>query len=334
MAASTGTFYGRPMAAGHIYAIAGNGGPASGDGGPVSRAVLSPLAMVTDGAGNLVASGTQRIRVVAATTGTFYGQAMTAGHIYTITGNGRAGFSGDGGPGTAAELDLPTGLAVDVAGNVLIADNQNNRVRAVAATTGTFYGQAMTAGHIYTIAGDGGTGFSGDGGPATKAKLFGPSAVVPDAAGNLLITDTFNERVRVVAASTGTFYGQAMTAGHIYTVAGDGTLGFAGDGGLATSAELQFPGYLAVDAAGNVLLSDTSNNRVRVVAATTGTFYGTAMTAGHIYAIAGNGTPGFSGDGGPATKAGLNGPNGVAVNTAGDLLIADSDNNRVREVTG
>ena len=268
--------------------------------------------MAVDGAGNLVIADTDndRVRVVAASTGTFYGQAMTAGDIYTVAGDGKAGFSGDGGPATSAELDYPDGVAVDGAGNLVIADTGNNRVRVVAASTGTFYGQAMTAGDIYTVAGDGTAGFSGDGGPATSAELNDPAGVAVDGAGNLVIADTSNNRVRVVAASTGTFYGQAMTAGDIYTVAGDGTGGFSGDGGPATSAELDSPYGVAVDGAGNLVIADTDNNRVRVVAASTGTFYGQAMTAGDIYTVAGDGTSGFSGDGGPATSAELAYPAG------------------------
>jgi hypothetical protein len=158
--------------------------------------------------------------------------------------------------------------------------------------------------------------------------------VAVDAAGNLVIADTSNDRVRVVAATTGTFYGQAMTAGDIYTVAGDGTAGYAGDGGPATSAELNEPSGVTADAAGNLVIGDTANSRVRVVAATTGTFYGQAMTAGDIYTVAGDGTPGMSGDTGPATSAELNEPEGVAADGSGNLLIADSGNFRVRLVSG
>src|SRR5207249_1584259 len=118
-------------------------------------------------------------------------------------------------------------------------------------------------------------------------------SVAVDGAGNLVIADNGNFRVRVVAAVTGTFYGRTMTAGHIYTVAGNGTLGFSGDGGAATSAELDFPGAVAVDGAGNLVIADTGNNRIRVVAATSGTFYGRAMTAHHIYTVAGGGTSGL-----------------------------------------
>ena len=155
----------------------------------------------------------------------------------------------------------------------------------------------MTAGDIYTVAGDGTSGS-----PVTAARPpaanSAPRGAAADTAGNLLIADTDNNRVRVVAAKTGTFYGQAMTAGDIYTVAGDGTLGFSGDGGPATSGELSDPAGVAVDAAGNLLIADTGNARVRVVAPRTGTFYGQPMTGGDIYTVAGDGTRGS-----PATAA-------------------------------
>jgi hypothetical protein len=184
------------------------------------------------------------------------------------------------------------------------------------------------------VAGDGIAGFSGDGGPATAAELDTPEDATTDGAGNLVIADTANDRVRVVAAKTGTFYGVPMTAGDIYTIAGDGTAGFSGDGGAATSAELDSPVAVAVDGSGNLIIADGGNYRVRVVAAKPGTFYGVPMTAGDIYTVAGDGTAGFSGDGGPATSAELDDATGVAVNRSGDLLIADWYNDRIREVTG
>ena len=158
-------------------------------------------------------------------------------------------------------------MAVDGAGNLVISDSGNDRVRVVATRTGTFYGQAMTAKHIYTVAGNGTYGFSGDGGPATAAELDTPDQTAVDGAGNLVIADSANDRVRVVAAGTGTFYGQAMTAGDIYTVAGNGTTGFSGDGDLATGAALDSPRGVTVDGAGNLVIADRGNNRVRVVAA-------------------------------------------------------------------
>jgi len=338
VAAGTGTIYGQAMTAGDVYTVAGTGTLGfSGDGGPASSAQLAgPDQAAVDGAGNLVIadSGNNRVRVVAAGSGTFYGQAMTAGDIYTVAGNGLPGFTGEGGVATTAKLDIPQDVAVDGAGNLVIADGANNRIRVVAPRAGTFYGRAMTKGHIYTVAGNGTFGFSGDGGAATAAELRIPEDVVVDGAGNLVITDSANNRVRVVAASSGTSYGQAMTAGDIYTVAGNGILGFSGDGGAATSAELADSGQTAVDGAGNLVIADNGNDRVRVVAASDGAFYGQAMTAGDIYTVAGNGTGGFSGDGGPALSAELSHPQGVAVDAAGDLLVADVSSNRIREVAG
>jgi hypothetical protein len=338
VANKAGTYFGRAMKAGDIYAVAGTGTPGfSGDGGVATSAKFKgPEGVAVDPAGNLVIADSRngRVRVVAATTGTFYGQAMAAGHIYTVAGTDLRGYSGDGGPATAAELDLPQGVAVDRAGNLVIADANVDRIRVVAATTGTFYGQAMKAGDIYTVAGNGTRGYSGDGGPATSAELNRQESVAVDVAGNLVIGDTRNERVRVVAATTGTFYGQAMKAGDIYTVAGIGARGFSGDGGAATAAKLNGPEAVAVDGAGNVAIADYGNDRVRVVAAATGTFYGKAMKAGDIYTVAGDGTLGFSGDGGAATTAELNGPQGVAVDGAGNLLIGDTGNDRVRVVSG
>jgi hypothetical protein len=389
------------MKAGDIYTVAGDGVQGfSGDGGSALQASLAlvsttgiPGSVTADAAGNLVIAdtGNNRVRVVAATAGTFYGQTMTAGHIYTIAGTGPCVFSGDGGPGTRATLCGPTSVTVDGAGNVVIADELDNRARVVAASSGTFYGQPMTAGHIYTIAGTGGSnglygGFSGDGGPATAAELAQPQALAADHAGNLLIADTYNGRVRVVPAASGTFYGQPMTAGHIYTIAETGfgspwglavdhhgnlvmsvpqriqvlavtsgtfygqpmtaghiyaiagggssscTGGPVGDGGPALQAGLCDPGGVAVDAAGNVLIADTLDNRVRVVAAASGTFYGQQMSAGDIYTVAGTGASGDTGDGGPGTQAQISVPGGVTVDHAGNLLIADSGNWQVRVV--
>ena len=222
----------------------------------------------------------------------------------------------------------------------MIADNSGCEIQVVAEKSGTFYGQAMTAGDIYTVAGGGGCGSGGDGGPATGAGLEAPTGVAVDAHGNLVVDDTEDYRIRVVAAATGTFYGKAMTAGDIYTVAGDGTQGYSGDGGKATAAEINpnaftdVCGGVTVDAAGNLVLADTGNHVVRVVAEKAGTFYGQAMTAGNIYTVAGNGLEGFTGDGGPATSAELIDPDYVTVSAAGALLITDFDTGRVRAVTG
>jgi trimeric autotransporter adhesin len=322
------------MKAGDIYTVAGGGTGGLGDGGPATSAELDdPAGVAVDANGNLVIAdfNNHRIRVVAASTGTFYRQAMTAGHIYTVAGTGVFGYSGDGGSPVRAELTEPDGVGVDAAGNLLIGDAGNNRVRVSAKRTGTFYGQAMKAGHIYTVAGNGTLGFSGDGGPATSAELDDPTSVKVDPAGNLLIGDARNDRLRVVAARTGTFYGQAMTTGHIYTIAGTGKPGFSGDGKPAAKAKLT-PWGVAVDAAGNLVIADADSDRIRVIAAHAGTYYGQAMKTGDIYTVAGDGTRGFSGDGGPATSAELKSPTDIAVDTTGNLVIDDFSNNRIRVV--
>jgi trimeric autotransporter adhesin len=334
VAGSSATFYGQKMTAGDLYTIAGDSrGGYSGDGGPAVRAQLLPEDVTVDKAGNVVIcdAGNYRIRVVAEHTGTYYGRAMTSGDIYTVAGDGSVGFSGDGGPATQAGMTCDA-VAVDAAGNLVISDGGANRIRVVAESTGMFYGQAMTAGDIYTVAGDGSDVSSGDGGPALDAGL-GAYSVTLDNAGNLVISDNLAVQIRVVAEHTGTYYGQAMTAGDIYAVAGDGSDVFSGDGGSALKAGL-FAGPVTVDAAGNLVISDRTNNRVRVVAEQPGTFYGVSMTAGNIYTVAGNGTSGFSGDGGPAIDASLNGPNGTAVDATGNLAICDQGNSRIRTVTG
>jgi sugar lactone lactonase YvrE len=189
-------------------------------------------------------------------------------------------------------------VAVDSVGNVYIADLGNKRIRKVSGGT------------ITTIAGNGAAGFSGDGGPATSASLSAPYGVALDSTGSLYTADNDNNRIRKVSGGT------------ITTVAGNGNLGFSGDGGPATSASLAQPEGLAVDSSGNLYIADTRNHRIR------------KLSGGTITTIAGNGTPGFSGDGGPATSASLYNPGGVAVDSAGNLYIADSNNNRIRKVSG
>lgn len=274
-----------------------------------------------------------------------YAQAV----INTVAGNGTLVFSGDGGPATKAGVGIPPDMAVDGAGNLYIADRNNNRIRKVD-----------TSGTISTFAGNGTSGFSGDGGPATSAALFLPIGVAVDGAGNVYIADGGSNGLRKVDTSgkinavpvissflsriaspggltvdsAGNVYisdlnGSAIykldKAGVLTTVAG-GAFGFSGDGGPATKAALYFPSGVAVDSAGNIYFADKGNNRVRKV-----------DTKGIITTFAGTGTAGFSGDGGPATSAklGLNltaAFQGVAVDSAGDVYIADPQNNRIRIV--
>jgi trimeric autotransporter adhesin len=311
-------------AAGTISTIAGGvGGPARATQvalWPTNVSFSAGHLYISDISSNVTLGST--VRSVNAAT-----DALT-----TPAGTGARRPIGDGGPADRASLFEAEAVVADSSGNLLIADSDHARIRIVAAKTGTFYGLPVTAGHIYTVAG-GGTDGLASGVPATDADLSDPSGVAVDASGNLLIADTEDNQIRVVAAHTGTFYGQAMTAGDIYTIAGNGTAGFSGDGGPATRAKLDFPTGVAVDAAGNLLIPDAFNERIRVVAARTGTFYGQAMKAGDIYTIAGTGPRAFSGDGGPGTKAELFNPAGLAADGA-NLVFADLFNNRIRMVTG
>jgi uncharacterized protein (TIGR03437 family) len=336
-----------------IRTVAGNGTQGfSGDNVAAASAALNgPTGVALDSAGNLYVADTSNFRV----------RKVSGGVITTVAGNGTAGFSGDNGPATSAELYWPDGVAVDSAGDLYIADSGNNRIRKVSN------------GVITTVAGNGTKGFSGDNGPATSAQLYAPFGIALDSAGNLYIADSGNNRVRKVSngvittvAGNGTFSytpsstlgdnGPATSAqlgpggvtldsagnlfiadqgqsrirkvsdGVITTVAGNGTPGFSGDNGAATSAQLWFPEGVAVDSAGNLYIADTYGDHIRKV------------SNGVITTVAGNGicaslTSCFSGDNGPATSAQLWYPSDVAVDSAGDLYIADEFNNRVRVLT-
>ena len=288
--------------AGVISTVAGSGTAGfSGDSSAATAAQLNtPADVAPDGAGNLYIAdaGNHRIRKVD-----------SAGVISTVAGSGTAGFSGDGGAATAAQLNIPAGVAPDGAGNLYIADTDNHRIRKVDS-----------AGVISTVAGDGTSGFGGDGGAATAARLDGPTDVALDGTGNLYIADTGNDRIRKVDS-----------AGVISTVAGDGTNGFSGDGGAAMAAQLNTPVGVALDALGNLYITDRFNHRIRKIATVPG-FSAGILSTGVITTVAGDGTQGYGGDGGAATAAQLNQPIGVALDGAGNLYIADTDNNRIRKV--
>jgi uncharacterized protein (TIGR03437 family) len=277
---------------GTISTVAGSGGQGfSGDGGSAINAQLNtPSCVIVDAAGNMLISDTNNNRIR---------RVSTSGVITTVAGNGTAAYSGDGGPAVSASLNTPHGIATDSAGNIYIADVINNRVRAVAPN-----------GTISTIAGTGIGDFSGDGGPANKAALDYPYYAAVDSGGVIYIADTNNGRVRSIA-----------TSGIISTLAGNGGP-FSGDGGAGIGALLNYPSSVALDAAGNIYVADTWNNRVRKL-----------TRAGTITTVAGSGNLGAAGDGGPATAANINHPYGIAVDSAGNLYIADTNNNRIREVT-
>ena len=332
---------------GIISTVAGNGENGySGDGGLATSAQISvPSGLALDAGGNLYIAdwGRSVVRKVS-----------PDGVITTFAGTGQYGYSGEGGPAASARLTLPTGVAVARDGSVYVADNYSNAVRKVAPN-----------GIITTVAGNGASGNSGDGGPALWASLSSPGAVAVDAAGNLYVADTDDFTVRKVTPD-----------GTITAVAGNGTGGHSGDGGPATAAQLGGGLAIALDAAGNLYIADTYNNAVRRVApggiitavAGNGSCYNPGDGApaasaglepqavavdsagnmfiadwclnkirevsaeGAITTVAGNGLVGYSGDAGPAIAAELNHPRGIAVDSAGNLYIADTDNNAVRMV--
>ncbi|MCB4792555.1 MAG: carboxypeptidase regulatory-like domain-containing protein [Elusimicrobia bacterium] len=279
-------------ALGIITTIAGNGTAGfSGDGGSALLAQLnSPRGVAVDDSGNVYIADydNQRIRKVT-----------VSGIISTIAGNGTAGFSGDGESAILAKFNGPRGVAVDVSGNVYVADYGNNRIRKI-----------NSSGIITTITGIGTTGYAGDGGSAASAQLNGPRGVAVDAAGNVYIADNDNHGIRKVSI-----------LGIITTIAGTGVSGYAGDGESANLAQIDSPYGVAVDVLGNVYIADLINNVIRKVS-----------TLGIITTIAGTGTWGYSGDGGPATAAQLDSPFGVAVDASGNIYIADNGNHRIRKV--
>ena len=278
---------------GTITTIAGNGRfGSSGDNGPATAAELSYAeGLAVDADGDLFIADEEADYVL---------EVNTQGIMSIVAGVGSAGFYGDGGPATAAALNNPSGVAVNAAGDVFIADTGNSRIQEV-----------NTSGVISTVAGNLEPGYNGDNIAATSAELWYPEGVAVDGNGNLFIADWENQRIREVNSS-----------GIITTVAGDGVFGYGGDNGAATSAELGGPFSIAIDPSDDLFIADADNNSVREVNASTGV----------ITTVAGNGVGFFSGDNGPATAAELDDPAGIAIDAATDsVFVADTDNNRVRE---
>jgi sugar lactone lactonase YvrE/Tfp pilus assembly protein PilX len=283
---------------GVITTVAGTGIPGyTGDAGPATSARLKkPEDVVVAANGDLYIADTGNfvIRKVTAATGV----------ITTVAGDGFQGSSGDGGAATSAKLRFPAGVAVAANGDIYIGDTGNERVRKVTAATGI----------ITAFAGTGTAGYLGDGGAATSARLRAPEGVTLASNGDLYIADTVNHAIRRVSSATGV----------ITTYAGTGTAGFLGDGGAATSARLSSPQAVRFNSAGDLYIADTANNRIRRVQAASGT----------ITTIAGTGTAGNTGDGGPATAALLSSPRGITVSATGAFYIGDQGNDRARKVMG
>ena len=334
---------------GTITTVAG-GGKMLGDGGPATAAQVSPDALAADSSGNLYIAEFYRVRKVSGgiintvagngqlnfgvpADGSVATQAPiiagsvavdSGGDIYigegggvysnaggsvlkvtpdgilhVVAGTGTPGFAGDGSAAASATVDQPSSVAVDSSGSVYFADEFNNRIRKIASGT------------INTVAGTGQAGWAGDGGPALSAELLQPQSIAVDSAGNIFGADSNTGVVRKITP-----------AGTISQYAGSGTYSYSGDGGPATLANLYLPVAVAADSAGNVFVADSHNNRVRKI-----------DPKGNIVTIAGNGFPGFSGDGGPAASARLYAPNALAFDASGNLYISDAGNNRIRAIS-
>jgi hypothetical protein len=274
-----------------IYTVGGNGiWGYSGDGANgTSAKMFRSFGVANDKFGNTFVSDSNRIRKIDG-----------SGIITTVAGNGLLGYSGDGGIATLAQINLPRGLAVDLSGNLYIADNGNHCIRKV-----------NTSGIITTIAGDGNPGFSGDGGLATSAQLYSPNDIDVDALGNVYIVDFMNHKLRKI-----------NTLGIINTIAGTGVGGFSGDGGNALSAQLNGPCAIALDTSKNIYISDYINNRIRKI-----------DKFGIISTIAGTGVGGFSGDGGNAMFAKIASVSGIAVDLLGNIYTTEIYNQRIRKIS-
>ncbi len=270
--AANGTYFGQPMDAHVVYPIASDSDPTEAVSDQVFNAGLqSPDGIAFDAQGDVVVAdtGNDIIRLIPRTAHIAFGMAVQPFTIYIIAGNMNYGYTGNGGPATAAELQLDSfnGVAVDPRGDVVFSDVDNNVVRMVAATTGTYLGRTVIAGDIYTLAGTSKAAYKGVGKPATKAWLDSPQGVGVDAAGNLLISDSFNNRIRLVANETGTYDGMAVKLGDVYTIAGNGATGYTGNGGPATSAELNSPTDVSVGPSGALIVTDNGNNVLREIKA-------------------------------------------------------------------
>jgi len=342
--ADIGNYVVREISGGTIQAYAGNHTPAySGDGGLATNASLNASGGVAvDASGNVYVADTNNnvIRKIV----------KASGNVVTVAGTGTGGYSGDGAAATSAQLNRPNGVFVSSQGDIYIADTENFAVRCIAAAAGGCFNAMQAAGNIATIAGTPGTeciphgGTCGDGALATSAQLTDVSSVFVDASGNIFLADTGNSKIRCVATALGGCFNAALAAGDITTVAGftpptPGSTNACqpqgstcGDGGPATSAQLNSPGGVFGDGVASLFIGDTLDSKIRCVVLAAGGCFGSALTAGNITTVAGGTNPGYSGDGGLASGALLNEPNGIFVDKLGNLFIADTGNSALREV--
>jgi hypothetical protein len=302
----------------------------SGDKGDASAAELdAPGGLAEDRQGDLFIAdtGNCRVREIPSHTGTQFSMQMEAGHIYTVAG-GKCGTD-------IGRIGFATSVTVDSQGDLFIADPTNDEVYELPTSSGVHLGTNMKSGDLTVVAGSGSTGATGDGGAAIAARLDDPQGIGLDSEGDLLIADTENCEVREVAARNGVQWGIPMSAGDIYRIAGTGSCGEAGDGGVSTDAELWDPVDVAVGPSGDVAISDAGAEEILDLAPRTGSYYGITIDADHLADVAGIGFYGpYLVDGQPATGqiGALNSPSDIAVTNSGDLLISDTYSDCIREV--
>jgi hypothetical protein len=322
--ARSGTLDGLRVRPGRAATFAG--GPCVGRG-----SIGHPSAVAVDGHGDLFIAEATAQRVQEVRSG--------SRSAVTVAGNGSAGFNGDGLAATASELAQPTGVAVDAAGDLFIADTANCRVRVLPAASTTLFGQAMTAGRLFTVTGTGVCGVAGQGGPVREAQLWNPVAVGVDGGGDLLVADSGDQSVLLAAARAGSFGGTALGAGDIaVVVGGTGSYGpYLADGlpAAGPTAELNDPRGLAVGPTGALFVSDGFMHVIRVVPSSTGTLLGRAMKAGNLYTAAGAlpvANPAGSNDGTRWVLTHMGTPVGLAVSPSGALFYADASLGTVRVI--
>jgi trimeric autotransporter adhesin len=330
--ADTENFVIREITSGTINTVAGNNTPAdSGDGGvPTNASLNAPGGAFVDASANIYVADTSNcvIREISS----------ASGDIQTVAGNATLGCGyTDNVPALSAQLDFPSSVFVDSGGNIYIADTENSVIRCVVESAGGCLGSAQPVGNITTVAGTGIGGYSGDNGPAISAQLFNPDGVFVDSGGNIFIADTTNSVIRCIVGTASGCFGSTLAVGDITTVAGNGTpcadpATSCGDGAAATSAQLNFPAGIFVDASGDLFIADTFDSKIRCVVGAAGGCLGSTLVVGDITTVAGTGSTAYSGDGGPATSGALFDPSGVWVDTLGNIFIADTDNSVVREV--